>query len=161
MKISLIAAFTEKRVIGKDGKIPWTLKEDLQHFRNKTEGCSVVMGRKTYQSIGKPLPNRLNIVMTRSPKSLEGVKEVTNKEEALKFASSYSDEVFIIGGEKIYEEFLPMATNMFLTKIDIKTKGDTFFPKWNSSDWVELSKQDRKDRDQNIKYCFVEYKRKQ
>ena len=160
MKISLIAAFTEKRVIGKDGKIPWTLKEDLQHFRNKTEGCSVVMGRKTYQSIGKPLPNRLNIVMTRSPKSLEGVKEVTNKEEALKFASSYSDEVFIIGGEKIYEEFLPIATYMFLTKIDITTEGDTFFPKWNANEWVEFSRQERKDGDQNIKYCFLEYRRK-
>ena len=98
MKISLIAAFSEGRVIGKDGKIPWTLKEDLKHFRNKTEGCSVVMGRKTFESIGRPLPNRLNIVMTRNPKKLKGVKEVTNREEALKIASSYSEEVFIIGG---------------------------------------------------------------
>ena len=160
MKISLIAAFSEGRVIGKDGKIPWTLKEDLKHFRNKTEGCSVVMGRKTFESIGRPLPNRLNIVMTRNPKKLKGVKEVTNREEALKIASSYSEEVFIIGGEKIYEEFLSMSTNMYLTKIYIKTKGDTFFPKWNVNDWEELSRQDRKDHDQNIKYCFLEYKRK-
>ena len=160
MKISLIAAFAEDNVIGKDGKIPWTLKEDLKHFRNKTEGCSVVMGRKTYESIGGPLPNRLNIVMTRNPKKLEGVKEVTNKEEALEIASSYSDEVFVIGGEKIYEEFLPMATKMYLTKIDIKVKGDSFFPKWSLNDWKELSRNDKKDLDQNIKYCFLEYKRK-
>ncbi len=160
MKISLIAAFAEERVIGKDGKIPWTLKEDLKHFRNKTEGFSVVMGRKTYESIGVPLPNRLNIVMTRNPKKLEGVKEVTNKEKALEIASSYSNEVFIIGGEKIYEEFLPLATKMYLTKIDIKTKGDAFFPKWNVNDWEELSRQDKQDRNQNIKYCFLEYKRK-
>ena len=160
MKISLIAAFAEERVIGKNGKIPWTLKEDLKHFRNKTEGCSVVMGRKTYESIGGPLPNRLNIVMTRNPKKLEGVKEVTNKEEALEIASSYSDEVFVIGGEKIYEEFLPMATKMYLTKIDIKVKGDSFFPKWSLNDWKELSRNDKKDLDQNIKYCFLEYKRK-
>ena len=160
MKISLIAAFAEERVIGKDGKIPWTLKEDLKHFRNKTEGFSVVMGRKTYESIGIPLPNRLNIVMTRNPKKLEGVKEVTNKEKALEIASSYSNEVFIIGGEKIYEEFLPLATKMYLTKIDIKTKGDAFFPKWNVNDWEELSRQDKQDRNQNIKYCFLEYKRK-
>ena len=160
MKISLIAAFAEERVIGKDGKIPWTLKEDLKHFRNKTEGFSVVMGRKTYESIGVPLPNRLNIVMTRNPKKLEGVKEVTNKERALEIASSYSNEVFIIGGEKIYEEFLPLATKMYLTKIDIKTKGDAFFPKWNVNDWEELSRQDKQDRNQNIKYCFLEYKRK-
>ena len=157
MKISLIAAFAEERVIGKDGKIPWTLKEDLKHFRNKTEGFSVVMGRKTYESIGVPLPNRLNIVMTRNPKKLEGVKEVTNKEKALEIASSYSNEVFIIGGEKIYEEFLPLATKMYLTKIDIKTKGDAFFPKWNVNDWEELSRQDKQDRNQNIKYCFLEY----
>ena len=160
MKISLIAAFAKERVIGKDGKIPWTLKEDLKHFRNKTEGFSVVMGRKTYESIGVPLPNRLNIVMTRNPKKLEGVKEVTNKEKALEIASSYSNEVFIIGGEKIYEEFLPLATKMYLTKIDIKTKGDAFFPKWNVNDWEELSRQDKQDRNQNIKYCFLEYKRK-
>ena len=160
MKISLIAAFAEERVIGKDGKIPWTLKEDLKHFRNKTEGFSVVMGRKTYESIGVPLPNRLNIVMTRNPKKLEGVKEVTNKEKALEIASSFSNEVFIIGGEKIYEEFLPLATKMYLTKIDIKTKGDAFFPKWNVNDWEELSRQDKQDRNQNIKYCFLEYKRK-
>ena len=160
MKISLIAAFAEERVIGKDGKIPWTLKEDLKHFRNKTEGFSVVMGRKTYESIGVPLPNRLNIVMTRNPQKLEGVKEVTNKEKALEIASSYSNEVFIIGGEKIYEEFLPLATKMYLTKIDIKTKGDAFFPKWNVNDWEELSRQDKQDRNQNIKYCFLEYKRK-
>ena len=160
MKISLIAAFAEEGVIGKDGKIPWTLKEDLKHFRNQTEGCSVVMGRKTYESIGRPLPNRLNIVMTKNPKKLEGVKEVSNRKEALEIASSYSDEVFIIGGEKVYEEFLPFATKMYLTKIDIKVKGDTFFPNWNLSEWKELSRQDKRDLDQDIKYCFLEYKRK-
>ena len=160
MKISLIAAFAEDSVIGNDGKIPWTLKEDLKHFRNKTEGCSVVMGRKTYESIGGPLPNRLNIVMTRNPKKLEGVKEVSSRKEALEIASTYSNEVFIIGGEKIYEEFLPMATKMYLTKIDIKVKGDSFFPKWSLNDWKELSRNDKKDLDQNIKYCFLEYKRK-
>ena len=149
MKISLIAAFAEEGVIGKDGKIPWTLKEDLKHFRNKTEGCSVVMGRKTYESIGRPLPNRLNIVMTKNPKKLEGVKEVSNRKEALEIASSYSDEVF-----------LPLATKMYLTKIDIKVKGDAFFPNWNLSDWKELSRQDKRDLDQDIKYCFLEYKRK-
>ena len=160
MKISLIAAFAEEGVIGKDGKIPWTLKEDLKHFRNQTEGCSVVMGRKTYESIGRPLPNRLNIVMTRNPKRQEGIKEVSNTKDALKVASSYSDEIFIIGGEKIYKEFLPLATKMYLTKIDIKVNGDTFFPSWNKNEWKELSKQDKKDVDQGIEYWFLEYERK-
>ena len=105
MKISLIAALAKERVIGKDGKIPWTLKEDLKYFRNKTEGCSVVMGRKTYESIGGPLSNRLNIVMTRTPKKIKGVTEVINKERAIEIASIFSEEIFIIGGERIYEEF--------------------------------------------------------
>ena len=160
MIISLIAAFAEEGVIGKDGKIPWTLKEGLKHFRNQTEGCSVVMGRKTYESIGRPLPNRLNIVMTRNPKRQEGIKEVSNTKDALKVASSYSDEIFIIGGEKIYEEFLHLATKMYLTKIDIKVNGDTFFPSWNKNEWKELSKQDKKDVDQGIEYWFLEYERK-
>ena len=160
MKISLIAAFTKEKVIGKDGQIPWTLKEDLKHFKNITEGHSVVMGRKTYESISKPLPNRLNIVMTRMPKKLKEVKEVTNKERALEIASTFSDEIFIIGGEKIYEEFLPLASKMYLTQIDIKVEGDAFFPKYNLNDWIELSREDKKDFDQDIEYSFLEYKRK-
>ena len=119
MKISLIAAFAKERVIGKEGKIPWVLKEDLKHFRNKTEGCSVVMGRKTYESIGRPLSNRLNIVMTRTPKKINGVTEVINKERAIEIASTFSEEIFIIGGERIYEEFLPLASKMYLTEINI------------------------------------------
>jgi len=160
VKISLIAAFTKEKVIGKDGQIPWTLKEDLKHFKNITEGHSVVMGRKTYESISKPLPNRLNIVMTRMPKKLKEVKEVTNKERALEIASTFSDEIFIIGGEKIYEEFLPLASKMYLTQIDIKVEGDAFFPKYNLNDWIELSREDKKDFGQDIEYSFLEYKRK-
>ena len=98
--------------------------------------------------------------MTRNPKRQEGIKEVSNTKDALKVASSYSDEIFIIGGEKIYEEFLPLATKMYLTKIDIKVNGDTFFPSWNKNEWKELSKQDKKDVDQGIEYWFLEYERK-
>ena len=160
MKISLIAAFAKERVIGKEGKIPWALKEDLKHFRNKTEGCSVVMGRKTYESIGRPLSNRLNIVMTRTPKKIKGVTEVINKELAIEIASTFSKEIFIIGGERIYEEFLPLASKMYLTEINIEVDGDTFFPIWNLNDWKELSRKDCKDLNQNIEYSFLEYVRK-
>jgi len=159
LKISLIAAFAKERVIGKDGKIPWSLKEDLKHFRNKTEGCSVVMGRKTYESIGRPLSNRLNIVMTRTPKKIKGVTEVINKERAMEIASAFSEEIFIIGGERVYEEFLPLASKMYLTEINVKVKGDAFFPNWNLNDWNELSRKDCKDLNQNIEYSFLEYVR--
>ena len=159
----MIVAMDEQGFIGKDENLPWKLSNDLKRFKKLTvsDGFNaVVMGRKTYESIGRPLPNRLNIVMTKNPKKLEGVKEVSNRKEALEIASSYSDEVFIIGGEKVYEEFLPLATKMYLTKIDIKVKGDAFFPNWSLSDWKELSRQDKRDLDQDIKYCFLEYKRK-
>ena len=160
MKISLIAAFAKERVIGKDGKIPWAIKEDLEYFRYKTEGCSVVMGRKTYESIGRPLSNRLNIVMTRTPKKIKGVTEVINKKRAIEIASTFSEEIFIIGGEGSYEEFLPLASKMYLTEINIEVEGDTFFPNWNLNDWKELSRKDCKDLNQNIEYSFLEYVRK-
>ena len=117
------------------------------------------MGRKTYESIGRPLSNRLNIVVTRTPKKIKGVTEVINKERAIEIASTFSEEIFIIGGEKIYEEFLPLASKMYLTEINIEVDGDAFFPNWNLNDWKELSRKDCKDLNQNIEYSFLEYVR--
>ncbi len=161
MKISLIAALAKQRAIGKDGNIPWTIKEDLRYFKNRTDGLALIMGRKTFESIGKPLPNRKNIIMTRTPKNISGAYEVTDKDQAIKVASSFSDEVFIIGGERIYEEFLPLASKMYLTEIDILVKADTYFPEWKKSDWIEISREDREDLEQKIKFSFVEYERKE
>jgi len=118
------------------------------------------MGRKTYESIGGPLSNRLNIVMTRTPKKIKGVTEVINKERAIEIASTFSEEIFIIGGERIYEEFLPLASKMYLTEINIEVDGDAFFPNWNLNDWKELSRKDCKDLNHNIEYSFLEYVRK-
>ena len=153
-------AFAAAKIIGHEGAIPWHLKEDLIHFRNLTKGSAVIMGRKTYESIGKPLPNRLNIVMTRNPRGLEGVEEVDNKERAIEVASKFSNKIYVIGGEDIYTEFMPIATNMYLTKININVEGDTFFPNWDETQWEEVSRRDSKDLDQNIEYSFYRYRRK-
>ena len=162
MNIILIAAIANKGVIGKKGKIPWYLKEDLQHFKNLTTGSTVIMGRKTYESIGKPLPNRINIVLTRNPKNISNIKEVTSIRGALKASLKIKKDVYIIGGEFIYREFLPMAGKMYLTEINLDIKGgDVFFPCWLKEEWREISRSSKKDVDQNINYSFVEYERKE
>lgn len=161
MNIILIAAIANKGVIGKEGKIPWYLKEDLQHFKNLTTGSIVIMGRKTYESIGKPLPNRNNIVLTRNPKNIKNIIEVTDTQEALNTALKINKDIYVIGGEFIYREFLPMAVKMYLTEIDLDVKGgDVFFPYWSKKEWKEISRFSKKDIDQNISYSFVEYERK-
>tara|TARA_B100000029_G_scaffold483487_1_gene534692 strand:+ start:662 stop:1147 length:486 start_codon:yes stop_codon:yes gene_type:complete len=161
MNIILIAAIANNGVIGKEGKIPWYLKEDLQHFKNLTTGSIVIMGRKTYESIGKPLPNRNNIVLTRNPKNIKNIIEVTDTQEALNTALKINKDIYVIGGEFIYREFLPMAVKMYLTEIDLDVKGgDVFFPYWSKKEWEEISRFSKKDIDQNISYSFVEYERK-
>ena len=160
MKIILIAALDKGRVIGSEGSIPWNIQEDLNYFKEKTTNKAIIMGRKTYESIGRPLPNRLNIVMTRSIEEIKGVKIALDKEKALEEAKRFSSEIFIIGGEFIYKEFMELASVMLLTEIDLKTKGDAFFPKWNKSVWKETSRHSRIDVLENISYDFVRYERK-
>src|SRR5210317_2032658 len=132
MEIVLIAAVDINLAIGKDGKIPWDIKEDLKFFRQNTENTAIVMGRATYDSIGRPLPNRKNIVMTRSVQGRDGVVEVSSSQEAINEARSYSEKVNIIGGEYIYKEFLPLATKLLITEIELEVdSADAFFPKWD------------------------------
>jgi dihydrofolate reductase len=160
MEIILIAAVSKDKVIGKQGGIPWKIKEDLSFFKEKTLNSPIIMGRATYNSIGRPLPNRLNIVMTRSTKNTEGVIEVTSVETAIKAASINKDSsrVYIIGGENIYKEFLPIAHKMIITEVDLQIEdGDTFFPEWNISEWKEQSRDQREEN--GIRFSFVEYAR--
>ena len=159
MKIILIAALDKGRVIGSEGSIPWNIQEDLNYFREKTTNKAMIMGRKTFESIGRPLPNRLNIVMTRSKEKVDGVIIAPNKEIAIEKARDFSSEIFVIGGEYIYKEFLEMASEMLLTEIDLDTEGDAYFPKWVKSEWVEVSREAKKDDSQKINYEFVRYKR--
>ena len=160
MEIILIAAVSKDKVIGKQGGIPWKIKEDLSFFKEKTLNSPIIMGRATYESIGRPLPNRLNIVMTRSVKNTEGVTEVTSADKAIEAASMNRDSsrVYIIGGENIYKEFLPIAHRMIITEVDLYIKdGDTFFPEWNISEWKEQSRDQREEN--GTRFSFVEYTR--
>jgi len=158
MEIVLIAAVDKNLAIGKDGKIPWDIKEDLKFFRENTENTAIIMGRATYDSIGRPLPRRKNIVMTRTIKNREGVYEVSTSKEALEEAISYSEIVSIIGGEYIYKEFLPLADKLLITEIHIEVESpDAYFPTWDKSQWREISKKDSSEN--GLVYSFVEYKR--
>ena len=158
MEIFLISAVDKNLAIGKDGKIPWYIKEDLQYFQKNTLNTAMIMGRSTFDSIGKPLPNRQNIVMTRSPASREGVIEVLDAESAIKEAKRASNKISIIGGERIYKEFLPLANKLLITEIEIEIeKPDAYFPKWDKEIWREISR--KKSSDNGIEFCFVEYKR--
>ena len=158
MEIILIAAVDKNLAIGKDGKIPWEIKEDLKFFRENTEDTAIIMGRATYDSIGRPLPNRRNIVMTRTFKEREGIIEVNSSKDALEQAKSYSEKINIIGGEYIYKEFLPLATKLLITEIDIEViSPDAFFPEWDINQWKEISR--KQSSENGLNFSFVEYQR--
>ncbi|MDA0381326.1 type 3 dihydrofolate reductase [Vibrio owensii] len=132
MIISMIAAMADNRIIGKDNQMPWHLPADFAWFKRCTMGKPVVMGRKTYESIGRPLPGRLNIVISRDASlSIEGVTTVTSIEQALEVAGEV-EEVMIIGGGAIYATCLPMANKLYVTHIEAEIDGDTQFPDWGS-----------------------------
>src|SRR5690554_621307 len=134
--ISLVTAMAKNRVIGKDGAMPWHLPDELQYFKDITMGKPIVMGRATFESIGRPLPGRRNVVITRTPEQLPtGVEGVSSPNLALALLAEY-DEIMVIGGGQIYTAFLPQATRLYLTHIDLEVDGDTHFPSWNADDWV-------------------------
>jgi len=148
--VSIIAAMSENRVIGRDGKLPWYIPEDLQHFKKLTEGGAVIMGRKTYESIGKPLPNRLNIVITREKdKTINGCITVNSIKDAISKANS-EKKIFIIGGGEIYKKSLNFANKVYLTKVHQHIEGDTFFPNLNDR-WKEIEREDKEG------YSFITY----
>lgn len=136
MHISLIAAKSENGVIGKDNKLPWDLPEDLKYFKKMTLGKPIIMGRKTFESMGsKPLPQRENIILTHhAGLVLPGCIIVNSVEGALAAAGS-RDEVMVIGGAEIYAQFLPLATRLYLTIVHQIIDGDSFFPKFDLEDW--------------------------
>lgn len=137
MLISAIAALTRNRVIGKDNQIPWYLPADLKFFKRTTQGHHIIMGRKNYQSIGKPLPKRTNVVITRDPFFIStGCVVVHSIEEALKVAQDNGEEeAFIIGGGQIYEQAMPYVQRLYLSEIDVELDGDVFFPEIDYDNW--------------------------
>ncbi|MGY0616561.1 type 3 dihydrofolate reductase [Vibrio sp. FJH11] len=158
MLISMIAAMADNRIIGKDNQMPWHLPADFVWFKRCTMGKPVVMGRKTYESIGRPLPGRLNIVISRDDAlNIEGVETVTSIEQALEVAGDV-EEVMIIGGGSIYETCLPMANKLYVTHIEAAIDGDTQFPDWGSEfreTYSEAYKADEKNA-YNMRFTVLE-----
>ncbi|QQX81201.1 type 3 dihydrofolate reductase [Shewanella sp. KX20019] len=159
MKIAMIAAMANNRVIGKDNKMPWHLPEDLRHFKAVTLGKPVVMGRKTYESIGRPLPGRHNIVISRQADLvIEGVTTVTSFEDA-KLAAGDCEELIIMGGGQLYASLLAVADILYLTEISLEVAGDTYFPQWDDGSWLEMSR-DVAISDKQLEYSFIKMGRK-
>jgi dihydrofolate reductase len=143
MKISLIVAMSSNRAIGLDGQMPWHLSADLKRFKQITMGHPIIMGRKTFDAIGKPLPGRTNIIVSRNPSyKPEGCIAVDNVEAAINHGCRLSDEVFVIGGATLYEATLPLADTLYITQINQEFKGDTFFPDVDSNHWIEVERED-------------------
>ncbi|MGJ9384093.1 dihydrofolate reductase [Salipaludibacillus sp. CF4.18] len=159
--ISMIAAMSENNVIGKDGQMPWHLPGDLQFFKQTTNGHSIVMGRKTFESIGRPLPKRRNIVLTRNNDfSAEGVEVINNFSEMDKLVKD-EEEFFVIGGATIYEQLLPLADRLYITEIHESFEGDTFFPAIDDGQWeVVASKKGKVDERNSHAHTFLTYERK-
>ncbi len=155
----MIAAMANNRVIGKDNKMPWHLPEDLRHFKALTLGKPVVMGRKTYESIGRPLPGRHNIVISRQAELLiDGVTTVTSFAEA-KLAAGDCEELIVMGGGQLYAELLEQSDILYLTEISLDVEGDTYFPNWNDGSWLEVSRDVAKN-DKQMQYSFIKLVKK-
>lgn len=138
MIISLIVAMDENRAIGYKNKLPWNLPSELKYFRETTKSKPVIMGRRTFDSIGRPMPERLNIVVTRDRSyRADNCIVVNSKEDALKAAKD-SSEIMVIGGAEIYRLFFPMANRLYITKVHGAFEADTYFPEFNEDEWVKV-----------------------
>lgn len=157
MTLSLIVAIDENNGMGKENNLPWHLPADLKHFKTLTTGHPIIMGRKTYDSIGKPLPNRRNIVITRQNINIEGVEVVQSLDEAIGICNS-EEEVFVIGGAQIFELTLDRADILYLTLIHHNFDADTFFPELDPDSWKqEESILHEPDEKNNYSYTFIKY----
>ena len=157
--IHLIAALGENNVIGKDNAIPWQIPADLQHFKALTTGHTIIMGRKTYESIGRTLPNRENIIVSATLTSVEGALVVTSLEDALKKASN--EEIFIIGGAQLYQEALPIVDQLDLTRVHIAPEGDTWFPAIDLNQYQETWRKEYDGSIDGVPNCtFLTYRKK-
>lgn len=151
----IIAALSENNVIGKDNSLPWNISEDLKRFKKLTNNNAIVMGRKTYESVGRPLPNRYNLVLSKGGLIIPGTSVVDSLESAYLDASNNGyDKIFVCGGASVYEEALKDADRMFLTRVHDKIVGDTYFPEVNWNEWKLVNE------DNQGSYSFLDYLRK-
>lgn len=165
LRLSLLVAMARNRVIGRNNKLPWHLSADLKHFKFLTMGQTIVMGRKTYESIGKPLPGRTNIIITRQAGyEVPGAIVVRSVDEALlkcEETSSVNGESFIIGGEELYRQTLKICQRMYITEIQRDFEGDVFFPEFDSNEWEETQRDKHiSENDNSLEYHFVVLNRK-
>ena len=158
--ISLIAAMATNRVIGIRNTLPWQLPADLQHFKQLTLGHPVIMGRKTFESIGRPLPGRLNIIISRAAYEAPATCRVVNSIAAAITLCADNEQAFFIGGEQLYQQALPIADRLYLTEIDITLEGDAWFPAFDRNDWMETQRESHRDDNTGYAYHFVTYQRK-
>ncbi len=155
MKLSLIVAMAENRVIGRDNSLPWHLSEDLKYFRRTTTGHCIIMGRNTWESIGRPLPNRRSIVVSSNPDYIaEGADVVTSLPAAKALAVELSaelgvDEAFVIGGARLYADALAQAECFHLTRVHAQVEGDTLLPEFDENDWHEVAREEFEAQDDN------------
>ncbi len=156
--ISLVVAMANNRVIGKGNDMPWHLPADLKHFKAVTLGKPIIMGRRTYDSIGRPLPGRRNIVLSRNPDlTIEGCEVVSSFSQALQLLVSV-DEVMVIGGGHLYSEVLTEADKLYITLIDLEVEGDTCFPEYQQLELTEISRvSHQKDEKNPYNYQFVDF----
>ncbi|MCM1030573.1 MAG: dihydrofolate reductase [Oscillibacter sp.] len=161
MQLSIIVAASENHVIGRNNALIWHLSADLKHFKALTTGHAVIMGRKTFESIGKALPNRRNVVISRNPEFMaEGCEVTASVEDALALVAG-EEEVFVIGGGRIYNELWSRADRLYLTRVHTETEGDTYIPAVDKEEWELVSREDFKADEKNeFDYSFLEFCRK-
>ncbi len=159
--ISIIVAMAQNRVIGANNTMPWRCPEDLKYFKSLTMGHHMIMGRKTFDSIGKPLPGRVSVIVTRNRDlKIEGCIMAHSLDEAIAVCKD-DNEIFIVGGAELYALALPMVNKLYITEIQQEFDGDTYFPEFDETKWLEIAREERhQDAPQPLSYHFVTYLRK-
>lgn len=159
-RITIIVAYAKNRVIGRGGNIPWRLVGDLKRFRQLTMGHNIIMGRKTWESIGRLLPGRKHIIVSRKPGYEVAGAKVVDSVEAAVAAARDDSEIFVIGGGEIYARALPLADRILATEIEAKFDGDTYFPELEKGNWRETARQSGEDSERGLRYFFVTLERR-
>ncbi len=159
--INIVVAKASNNVIGAKNDLIWHLPNDLKHFKNITSGHPIIMGRKTFESLGRPLPNRTNIVVTRDQNwSAENIEIETSLSKAIEAAQKIDQDIYIIGGGNIYKQAMEFADVLYITEVHHEFDGDTYYPEIDSDEWEEVEREDfKKDEKHPYAYSFVTYKR--
>lgn len=159
-RVSLIAALAKNRVIGIENRLPWKLPEDLAHFKALTLGHPILMGRKTFESLGRPLPGRRNIVISRNEDYLSAGCEIATSIPAAIDSCAEADEIFFIGGAELYKQVLPLVDRLYLTEVQVEALGDAWFPEFDRGRFAEISREShRGEKADALRFDFVVYER--